>query len=124
MVGLDPQAADRAADFAGTDDADFGLAARRLRPQACRPQRSAEEQRTAAGEHCTAAPIDRAMFQHWEYPSSQFSERLYELAILAWRISIWHHGCVRNRNKRVNCWAGPSPPSPAACAAAVGCAAR
>ena len=58
MAGLDPEAADRAADAAGADGADAELPVRRLRPRALRPQDRGQAEHAGGDQQRAAFDID------------------------------------------------------------------
>src|SRR2546425_7531872 len=64
MAGLDPQAADRAADTAGADDADRQLGASGLRNGVPRPQRRRKGECAACAEQRTAGAVEGPMVGH------------------------------------------------------------
>src|SRR6266550_1549812 len=68
MAGLDPQAADRAADTAGADDADRQLGAGGLRNDAPRPQRRCKGESAACAEQRTAEAVEGPMLGHPKPP--------------------------------------------------------
>src|SRR5712691_531751 len=64
MTGLDPQAADRAADTAGADDPDRQLGAGRLRNDVPRPQCRRKGECAACAEQRTAGAVEGPMVGH------------------------------------------------------------
>src|SRR5229473_2362471 len=68
MAGLDPQAADRAADTAGADDADRQLGAGGLRNGAPQPQRRRKGECAACAEQRTAEAVEGPMLGHPKPP--------------------------------------------------------
>ena len=85
MAGLDPEAADRAADMARADDADANFV-RRLRARAARRLASGEHERAAGKEHGTAGAINGAfaltcvLFGHAKPPGVRAQRTLSNLA--------------------------------------------
>src|SRR6266702_802008 len=94
MTGLDPQAADGAADTAGADDADRELGAGRLRSDAPRPQRRRHGKCAACAEQRTAGSIEGAMIAH----VSLLTGRLGTTRAARYRlISTQPHGTVHSQ---------------------------